>query len=73
MGVAYPFPAQDVDLPVRTARRTPRRQRLAGLVAALVLEALVVLALLTLGSGPVRGHGQGGRPAQDLRPCRALA
>jgi protein TonB len=50
MGVAYPIPETEIDLPVRSVRRKPRRQRIAGLAAALALEALVVLALLTLGS-----------------------
>lgn len=66
MGVAFPFPAQDVDLPVRSVRRKPRRQRLAGLVAALVLEALVVLALLTLGAGRYADMAKKGQPLKTF-------
>ncbi|UUR06926.1 hypothetical protein [Sphingomonas glaciei] len=66
MGLAYPLPTQDVDLPVRSVRRKPRGQRLAGLFAALVLEALVVLALLTLGSGRMAEMAKEGVPLKTF-------
>jgi protein TonB len=44
----------------------PKRQRLAGLAAALLLEALVVLALLTLGSGRMAEMAKEGVPLKTF-------
>lgn len=66
MGIALPFDRPQADLPIRTSRRKPRRQRLAGLVAALLLEALVVLALLTLGSGRMAEMAKEGVPLKTF-------
>lgn len=66
MGVAFPSPALDADLPVRRPRAKPRRQRVAGLVAALLLEALVVLTLLTLGSGRMAEMAKEGVPLKTF-------
>jgi len=67
MGVAFPSPIVAADLPVRARRsRKPRRQRLAGLVAALILEGLVVLALLTLGTGRIAEMAKEGVPLKTF-------
>ena len=64
MGVPFPFAETDPEptLSVREWRATRKRQRMAGLVAALVLEALVVLALLTLGARRMAEMDGGDRP-----------
>lgn len=66
MGMAFPSPAIEADLPVRARRVKSRRQRLAGLLAALALEALVVLALLTLGSGRFAEMAKEGQPLKTF-------
>lgn len=66
MGVAFPTPAIESDLPVRAPRRKSRKQRIAGLVAALVLEGLVVLALLTLGTGRMADMAKVGDPLKTF-------
>ena len=68
MGVAFPNPAIKADdLPLRARRGgKTRRQRIGGLVAALALEALVVLALLTLGSGRFAEMAKEGQPLKTF-------
>lgn len=66
MGFALPFPPEENDVFVRRKRRAPRRQRLAGLVAALVLEGLVVLALLTIGTGRMAEMAKEGLPLKTF-------
>lgn len=66
MGVAFPLPAIEADLPMRRSRARPRRQRVAGLAAAVLLEALVVLALLTLGSGRMAEMAKEGVPLKTF-------
>jgi protein TonB len=66
MGVALPLHRPEADLPLRRSRAKPRRQRLAGLVAALLLEALVVLALLTLGGERMAEMAQEGVPLKTF-------
>nr|WP_314445778.1 hypothetical protein [uncultured Sphingomonas sp.] len=64
--MAFPFPALEADLPVRARRVKPRRQRLAGLAAALAVEALVVLALLTLGADRFAEMAKEGQPLKTF-------
>ena len=67
MGMAFPSPAIEADLPVRVKRgHKTRRQRIGGLLAALALEALVVLALLTLGSGRFAEMAKEGQPLKTF-------
>lgn len=66
MGVAYPSPSLEADLPLRRRRGKPRSQRLAGLAAAVLLEALVVLALLTLGPKRIAEMGKEGVPLKTF-------
>ncbi|WP_344708998.1 hypothetical protein [Sphingomonas humi] len=54
------------DVPVRAKQRRPRRQRLIGLGAAILLELLVVLALLTLGSGRMADMAKVGEPLKTF-------
>ena len=67
MGVAYPSPAIEADLPVRVRRpKKSRRQRIGGLLAALALEALVVLGLLTLGADRFADMAKEGQPLKTF-------
>ncbi len=67
MGMAFPSPAIETDLPVRARRGLKtRRQRIGGLLAALALEALVVLALLTLGSERFAEMAKEGQPLKTF-------
>lgn len=66
MSVALPFRRAPAEPDARHRRRTPRRQRAAGLAAALALETLVVLALLTLGSGRMAEMAKEGEPLKTF-------
>ena len=66
MGVPLPFPREPDQVIRHGRRRPPRRQRLAGLVAALLLEGLLVLALLTLGTGRMAEMAKEGVPLKTF-------
>lgn len=67
MGIALPLirPATETH-PPRARFGASRRQRLAGLAAALILEALVVIALLTLGTGRIVDMAKEGVPLKTF-------
>lgn len=67
MGVELPLiPDEPVRLRAGTRVRASRRRRLTGLAAALLLEALVVIVLLTLGTRTVVDMGREGEPLKTF-------
>lgn len=67
MGVELPLiPAEPVRLRAGTRVRASKRQRLTGLAAALLLEALVVIALLTIGARTAVDLSRQGEPLKTF-------
>jgi protein TonB len=62
MGFALPFSPPEPEVSARGWRSASKRQRAGGLAAALLVEALVVIALLTLGTRRMAEMDGGSQP-----------